>query len=196
MATPRKPASRSASPAAIAAAAAAAPAPEVAVTPPMAAPRAAAGEPLSAAPGPEASAEAFDAATDQLEAMRELLRQSSEATLEQSRAAYERLKQAAEETTGSLGAAYEVANKGLTELQMKSIDTLKANTDAAFDFVRALTGAKSLSDVVVLQSEMARKQYDAMNEQAKEFAELAKKVASESVTPFSATLGKAAGAAV
>ena len=203
----RKPPSRPATPEAIIAAAAATPVPasiaKAAVVAPKAPVMAAAVAPaavesvvdatVDAAAAAPAPVEAVDAAREQIDTVREMVRQSSEAALEQSRALYERMKQAAEEATGSLETAYGAANKGVAEINLKAIETLKANTDAAFEFARALGEVKSFSELLALQSEHARKGYETLAEQARTFAGLAQKVAADSVGPLNARLGALAG---
>ncbi|MDB5569171.1 MAG: phasin, partial [Hyphomicrobiales bacterium] len=154
----------------------------------------AASAPAAAAVLP-APTEVLDLAMEQMGAVREVLRQTGESTLESSRVAYDRLKKAAEESTGSLEEAYSVAQKGLAELNAKALEALKANADASFEFARALSGARSLSDVLSLQGEHARKGFEALAAQTKEIASLAQKVASETAGPISGKLAKTFDAA-
>jgi len=199
MATPRKSAARTASSTAIKAAAAAAPVAElppqvphpivtVAAAPPAAVESASAD--FAATAAKEGSAEVLDAAFEQISAAREALRQSSESSFETSRVAYDRMKKAAEEATGVVGAAYEVAQKGFAEINAKAMAALKANADASFEFACALSSAKSLSDVLALQGEHARKGFEALTAQTKEIASLAQKVAADAAGPISTKLTK------
>lgn len=124
------------------------------------------------------------------------VRKVAEQSLEQSRTAYDRLRAAAEEATGSFETSYTAAAKGLNEFNVKAIDALKSNADATFDLLRALMNVKTLSEVITLQTEHARKQFDALTAQSKELTEIAKKVASETTEPLKTsvikTFGKAA----
>ncbi|HEY8578796.1 MAG TPA: phasin family protein [Beijerinckiaceae bacterium] len=199
----RKSIPRSAPSQAVAAAAAAAPLPrELTAAPADAAPLNVLAAPThapftppaleTAAPQPT---EALDAAMEQINAMREMLRQSSEATLQQGRAMYDRLKQTAEETTGSFETAFETAKGGVVEINMKAIETLKANTDAAFGYMRALAGVKSFTELMELQSEHARRSCETFAAQSRDFAQMAQKVADDSAAPLKNVLGRPLGAA-
>lgn len=176
MAAPRKPA-----------AAKAAPAPAAAVEAPVSAPK--------AAPAPVAAPavdvkEAVKAVETKVAEVQENVRKATEQGVEQTRAAYAKLKTAADAATASLETSYSVATKGVSEFNAKAIDALQSNTLAAFDFVKALAGAKSVSEAITLQTEHARKQYEAVTAQAKELAEIAKKVATDSAEPIKAQLTK------
>ncbi len=195
MAAPRKSAARTASPAASKAAEAVAP---VAEAPPQTLHPVVTADavPASVKSGPlPAPTEVLETALEQVGAVREALRQTGETTLENGRVAYDRLKKAAEETSGAMEAAYGVAQKGLAEINAKAMEAFKVNSDASFEFARALSGAKSLSDVLALQGEHARKGFEALTAQTKEIASLAQKVAADAAGPISSKLTKGFNAA-
>ena len=79
------------------------------------------------------------------------------------------------------------------EFNMKAIDAVKASTDAMFEFARALAGARTMSQLVELQTEHVRRQFETANAQAREFAELASKVSARTMAPLGETMGKAFG---
>ena len=60
----------------------------------------------------------------------------------------------------------------------------------ALDFVKASLTAKSIGDFMVLQSEFARKQTDAVVVQFQDLAELAKKAVVETLEPIKDQLAK------
>jgi len=122
--------------------------------------------------------------------LQEMFRAAIESNIEQSKAAYARLKSSAEEATDTIETAYKTASAGSIELNNKAIDLMRDNTNALFDFAKSLTAAKSLSDVVVLQTEHARKQFEAFSSQAKEFSGLVQKVATDSAGPLNAVVAK------
>jgi phasin len=122
--------------------------------------------------------------------LQEMFRAAVESHIEQSKAAYARLKSSAEEATGTIETAYKTASAGSIELNNKAIDLMRDNTNAMFDFAKSLTGAKSLSEVVVLQTEHARKQFETFSTQAKEFSGLVQKVATDSAGPLNAAVAK------
>jgi phasin len=122
--------------------------------------------------------------------LQEMFRAAVETNIEQSKAAYARLKSSAEEATGTIETAYKTASAGSIELNNKAIDLMRDNTNALFDFAKSLSGAKSLSEVVVLQTEHARKQFETLSAQAKEFSGLFQKVATDSAGPLNAVVAK------
>lgn len=138
-------------------------------------------------------ARAIDAVIEQVGGLTEVIRQASASSLEQSRAAFGRLKEVADEAAASLEAARKVSDEGVETLRLKALETIKTSTDATFDFARGLAGCKSFADAFALQNEHARKQVEAFNAQAKEYAGLVQKVANDTMTPLAATFGKGFG---
>ena len=134
---------------------------------------------------------AYEGVTAQIAGAQENVRKAAEKGLEQSREAYARVKTAAEEATNSMEASYTKATKGIVEMNSKTIDAMRANSDATFDFFKSLMGAKSVSEAITLQSEHARKQFDAITFQGKELSSLAQKLAADAVEPLRTTFGKA-----
>ena len=122
--------------------------------------------------------------------LQEMFRAAVESNIEQSKAAYARLKSSAEEATDTIETAYKTASAGSIELNNKAIELMRDNTNALFDFAKSLTAAKSLSDIVVLQTEHARKQFETLNAQAKEISGLVQKIATESAGPLNAAVAK------
>ena len=141
------------------------------------------------------AAKAFETAAAPVRAMQENVRKATEKGLEETRAAYARVKSAAEDATHSIETSYASAGKGITALNTKAIDAMRANTDAAFDFYKSLMGVKSVSEAITLQSEHARKQFEAVTFQSKEISSLAQKVAADSIEPLRAAFGKSFPAA-
>jgi len=135
-------------------------------------------------------AKTLETAMAQLEEVRELLRHTSETSLEQSRAAYARLKEAAEEVAASIESAYKVSGEGAEALRLKAVDALKANADAGFEYARAAAAAKTLPDLVTLQADFARKQGEIFGAQARDFASLAEKVATDAAAPIKGLFDK------
>jgi phasin len=90
-----------------------------------------------------------------------------------------------------LESAYSSASRGYSTLGLKAIETMRANSNATFDHLNALFDAKTFSDVVELQTAFVRSQAASLTTQAREFAELAQKVAREPSTPVKAQFEKA-----
>lgn len=118
----------------------------------------------------------------------------TEETAEQTRAAYARLKSIAEDATGSFEATYAAASSGMKELHSVAMEAMRANTNAAFEFFKAMLGAKDLSEAMKLQSEHGRKQMEALNAQAKDIGAVAQRLAAHSAEPLKA-FGKGFGLA-
>jgi phasin len=123
-------------------------------------------------------------------------RELAEKSVAQAKENYEKMKTAAEDATEMLEDTYASASKGYSEYGLKLIETARANSNAAFDLVAKLLGAKSASEVVELSSGFMRTQFDTVSAQAKDLADHAQKVATETTAPiketFTSAFGKAA----
>ena len=128
----------------------------------------------------------FDAskATDQMRAF-------AEKGVEQSKEAYAKLKTGAEETQKALESTFETAKTVSSDLSLKTIAALRANAEAGFSHLEALIGAKSLSEVVELQTAFLRKRVESTVEQAKEFQAVASKAAEDVSKPVKTAFEKA-----
>jgi len=123
-------------------------------------------------------------------------REFAEKGLAQAKENYEKMKGAAEEATDVLEEVYGNASKGASGYGLKLIETARANSNAVFDLFGELMNAKSYSEVVELTSTYVRSQFDTMTAQAKDLADHAQKVATETVEPmkqgFTTAFNKAA----
>ena len=106
------------------------------------------------------------------------------------------MKSTAEEATDMLEETYSTASKGCTGYGLKVIEAGRANANASFDLMTELLTAKSYAEVVELSTAFMRKQFDTMTAQAKELAEEAQKVATDTAEPikesFTSAFNKAA----
>ncbi len=137
--------------------------------------------------------EIAEALPEQMMDAGEVLAQSAELTADEARTSYDRMRKAAEEATSGMEGALVAAGSGLAEFNMKAIEAVKASTDAMFEFARALAGARTMSQLVEVQTEHVRRQFETANAQAREFAELASKVSARTMAPLGETIGKALG---
>lgn len=128
----------------------------------------------------------FDAgkATDQIRAF-------TEKGVEQSKEAYAKLKTGAEEAQKALEESFETAKAVSSNLSLKTISALRANAEADFSYLEALVGAKSISDVVELQTGFLRKRVEMGVEQVKDFQATATKAAEELAKPMKTAFEKA-----
>jgi phasin len=131
--------------------------------------------------------ETFDATLGKAEEMQEQIRRTAEQGVEQTKRVYERLKTMAEEATSTVETSLSTVSRGVSEINLKALELVKANSDAQYAFVRALLSTRSLSEAITLQSEHARTQFETLNAQAKELAALIQQVSAESVEPIKAS---------
>lgn len=117
-------------------------------------------------------------------------REFAEKSVSQARDAYAKLKTAAEDATGMVEGTYETAREGAFALSVKALDAAKVNTDASFALARDLFAAKTLAEIIELNTSFARKQFDAVTGQVKEFQELAQKYAADTAKPVTAQVEK------
>lgn len=124
-------------------------------------------------------AAAFDAskATDQFRAF-------AENGLEQSRQAYDKMKSHAEHTQQSLETTFETARQAGSELSLKSISALRANSEFGFAHFEALMKAKSISEIFELQTAFVRQAMELAVEQAKDFQASSTKATEEVIKPM------------
>jgi phasin len=128
----------------------------------------------------------FDAAkaTDQVRAF-------AEKGLEQSKEVYAKVKTGAEEAQKAFESTYETAKSVGSDLSLKTIAALRTNSEAGFSHLEALIGAKSLSEVIELQTAFVRKSVELAVEQAKELQTVTTKAAEDVSKPLKAVFEKA-----
>ena len=119
------------------------------------------------------------------------VREFAEKGLEQAREGYAKMRAVAEEATDAVEDTISTASKGYTDLNMKSLDMAKSNVNAGFDFWKSMFGAKTVSDVIELNTGFARSQYETLVAQSKELTEMAGEVAKSTSQPMADTYKKA-----
>lgn len=119
-----------------------------------------------------------------------VVREMAEKSVQNARETYEKFKANAEETTDLLEDTYSTASRGLAEYNTAALESLRTNVNAAFDYMGALFGAKSVSEAVELSTGHMRKQFDVLSSQAKELSTLAQKVAADTAEPIKASVEK------
>ena len=82
---------------------------------------------------------------------------------------------ASADTTHLMKDAYSTAVRRVQDYNAKFIEFAQANTEATFEFVRQLSGAKSPSEFFELSTSYSRQQLETLSEQARELATLAQK---------------------
>lgn len=117
-----------------------------------------------------------DKATDQFRAF-------AEKGVEQSKEAYARMKSGAESAQKALESSFENARAVSNEMTLKSIAAARTNAEANFAHLEALVGAKSLSEVIELQTAFIRRSFETAVEQAKDFQTASSKAAEDVAKP-------------
>ncbi|MEP0232879.1 phasin [Roseibium sp.] len=112
-----------------------------------------------------------------------VFREATEKGIEQARDAYAKVKTAAEDATDVMEDTFETSRQGAVEFNHKAVDAAKANTDAAFTFIKDVMAAKTLAEAIELQSTFARQQFDTLSSQAKDMQEFATKLSSDVTAP-------------
>ena len=128
----------------------------------------------------------FDAtaATDQFRAF-------AEKGVEQTKEAYSKMKANAEDAQKVLESTFETARSASSDLSLKSIAAMRANSEAAFSHLEALVGVKSVSEFIELQTAYLRKRVEMTVEQAKDMQALSSKAAEEVGKPIKDAFEKA-----
>ena len=120
----------------------------------------------------------------------EQMRAFSEKGVSQARDYYAKFKDAAETHNSTIEAVFSAYSSGAKEYSAKVMDMLKASATANLDFAQELVGVKSPAAAMELWTSHARKQFETFTAQAKELAELAQKVATETAEPIKASASK------
>ena len=133
--------------------------------------------------------EAFSMATPTFE-VPVAVREFTEKSVSQARDAYAKMKTAADEATGLVEGTLETVREGTFAIGVKALDAAKTNSDASFALAKDLFGAKTMSEVIELQSTFARKQFDAFGAQFKEFQKLTEKLVTDTTKPVAEKVEK------
>ena len=120
----------------------------------------------------------------------EQMRAFAEKGVSQARESYAKFKDAAESQNGTIEAVFTSASKGASEYSAKLMEFMKANTSASLDFAQELLSLKSPSEALELWTTHTRKQFETLQAQAKELAEIGQRVAAETVEPIKASASK------
>lgn len=121
----------------------------------------------------------------------EQFRAFAEKGVEQSKEAYAKVKNGMEDAQKVFESTFETAKAASSDLSMKSISSMRAGAEANFAHMEALVGAKSLSEVLELQTAFMRKSYEMMVEQAKDFQAASTKAAEDVTKPTKTAFEKA-----
>ena len=122
-------------------------------------------------------------------------RKAAEKGLAQARENFERGSLAATETASAIENSYANATQAAKDYNLKLMEIARANLNASFDLARDLALVRSPSEFVEVSSAHARKQFEAMTQQAKELGELARRIGFDTGRPLQEATNRAADAA-
>lgn len=120
----------------------------------------------------------------------EQVRAFAEKGVSQARDNYAKFKNVAESHNGTIEAVFGSLGKGASEYSGKVLEFAQTNTTAALDFAQALVSVRTLPEAGELWTGYARKQFETLTAQAKELAELSKKIATETAEPIKTSASK------
>src|ERR1051325_109810 len=120
----------------------------------------------------------------------EQMRALAEKGLSQARDSYAKFKDAAESHNGTIEAVFGSLGKGASEYSAKLLEFMQADTTAAFDLAQELLAVKSLPQAGELWTGYTKKQFEALPPQARDLAELPRKIAAETAEPIKANASK------
>ena len=124
----------------------------------------------------------------------EMFRSLAETGISQARDTYSQFKDKAEEATDLIEETYETARTGVIDLQHKTLDAAKQNSDATFDFIKQMMGTSSIADAIQLQAKVARQQFDSFFDYAKDYQSSVTKFAEETAKPAKKAYSQAVSA--
>jgi phasin len=139
----------------------------------------------------EKTAENFEFPSFDASKATEQFRAFAEKSVEQSKEAYAKLKSGAEEAQKAFETTFENVKSASGDLSLKTISALRTNAESSFAHLEALVAAKSLSEVIELQTSFLRKAVETGIEQAKDFQAAASKAAERVSAPLKTSFEKA-----
>jgi phasin family protein len=86
--------------------------------------------------------------------------------------------------------SFDAAGQGAAAFNRKFIDIARRNLNSTFDLAKSLAGAKTLADMVELQTAYWREQFGALSAQAEEVRALSTKVTADTAAPMKAQMAR------
>ncbi len=139
---------------------------------------------------------AYRQMTDQLgklgfdTAVPEGVRALAEKSVAQTRQAYDRSADAFDASLTTFERSFDAASQGAAAFNRKIVDIARRNVDASFDLFTSLASAKSLAEIVELQSAFWRKQFGVLTAQAAEVRALSTKVTADAAEPIKSQMAR------
>lgn len=96
-----------------------------------------------------------------------------------------------ERSTRAVEQSYTATVDNMRDYNLKMLDVAQVNIEAAFGFARELATAKSPTEVMEVWSSYAKKQFELLNQQAKDLTALGQKISGESAAPIVRSVNQA-----
>jgi phasin len=125
-------------------------------------------------------------------AIPEGVRALAEKTVDQTREAYDRSTDAFDASVTTFEKSFGAAGQGAVAFNRKIIDIARRNMSSSFDLAKSLAGAKSLADMVEVQTAFWRKQFGVLTAQAEEVQALSSKVTEDATEAVKAHMARGA----
>ncbi len=139
---------------------------------------------------PKTESDAFAMPTFDASKATEQFRDFADKGIAQSKDAYAKMKTATEDAQKTVEDTFKTAQSAASEVSLKAISALRANTETGLAHLEALVGVKSISDFVELQTSFFRKQAETVTAQAKELQDITTKAAEKAAAPVKAAFEK------
>ena len=120
----------------------------------------------------------------------EQFRDMAEKGMEQTKEVYSKIKTGAEEAQKTLESTFETVKASSSDLSLKAIAAMRANTESTFAHLEALVGVKSISEFVELQTAWMRKSVEMTVAQAKDMQATSSKAMEEVTKPMKTAFDK------
>ena len=119
------------------------------------------------------------------------IREMADKGTAQAKASYAKMSAATAEASSVMQNAGATAAQGIKDSNAKVIEFARTNSNAAFDFANKLLGVKSPTEFFKVSAEQARKHFEVLSAQTKEFTALSQKVMLETAEPLKTGAAKA-----
>jgi phasin len=117
-------------------------------------------------------------------------RATAESGLATAKEALEKMNVVMAEQLLLISNSYSKAFKGAQDYNTKVMEFAQSNSEASFDFAKGLAGVKTPSDFIEFSTEHSRKHFEALADQTKMLAALAREIALATARPLKAGTAK------
>jgi hypothetical protein len=123
------------------------------------------------------------ASTAEAAAATAVFEELTEQAVAQAKIGFDLLREMVDGTNAMVADAFGAARAGLAELNARSIDALKENSDAAHAHALDLLAAKTVAEAIELNSSYLRRRFETCSAQAKALQAVAVRQAGEALVP-------------